>query len=446
MPRLNIRFFGRSALLSGAALAAMVFAAAAKDLPGTPEGASKISAFVETYAGKAAASPPALVVTPEASGYTIAIDIGALTAPLNAAGVVDDPAVIKLMAFEQEDGTWRIEQSEMPSVSGHESRGDARSDFVFAAKGYKAVASIDPALSWVRSQEVSADKIGVGVHGVGVNETVEVGPAQASLTSKAAPDGVVSTAIKETFGPFSLAMTIDPKAIKPDAKSDEKPFDISAQSEATTADVNLDGLKTRAMLDLWAFWVAHPTRPELAANEAAFKNLITAALAGGPSFLEDVGTKKLIVRTPQGPFAFDEFKGGVGGAFAGPDSRLSERFAANGLTLPPGLVPEMYRDFIPTSFDVGVKVGGINLAAAAEEAVVDMHLSGDQPPISKDDKDKIFAKLVGDGPVVIDIAPSRIQAPELDLAFDSRQNIERKGLIFKIFRNKDLARFFARFY
>jgi hypothetical protein len=308
----------------------------------------------------------------------------------------------------------------MPSLSGHSTRGDARSDFVFAATGYKAAALIDPALAWVRSQQVSADKIGVGVHGPGVNETVEVGPVQASLKSKTAPDGAVSTSIKETLGPFSLALTVDPKALKPDGNPDAKPFDISAQSEATSVNINLDGLKTPAMLDLWAFWVAHPTRPELAANEGAFKSLITAALAGHPSFVEDVGTKKLIVRAPQGPFACDEFKIGVGGAFAGPDSRLSERFAATGFSLPPGLVPEMYRDFIPTSFDVGVKVGGIDLTAAAEEAVADLHLAGDQPPISKEDKDKVFAKLVGDGPIVIDIAPSRIQAPELDLAFEGQ--------------------------
>jgi hypothetical protein len=75
---------------------------------------------------------------------------------------------------------------------------------------------------------------------------------------------------------------------------------------------------------------------------------------------------------------------------------------------------------VPTSFDVAFKVGGINLTAAAEEAVSDLHLAGDQPVISKEDHDKLIAKLIGDGPVVIDIAPSRIQAPGLDLAFEGQ--------------------------
>ena len=208
--------------------------------------------------------------------------------------------------------------------------------------------------------------------------------------------------------------------MKPDANSDAKPFDVSAQSDATGVAINLDGLKTRAMLDLWAFWVAHPSRSELAANEGALKGLLSAALAGHPSFAEDIGVKKLAVRTPKGPFAFDEIKVGAGGAFAGTDSRFNEHFAASGLSLPPEVVPEIYRDFVPTSFDIAFKVSGINLTAAAEEAVADLHLAGDAPPISKEDNERVIAKLVGDGPIVIDIAPSRIQAPQLDLAFEGQ--------------------------
>jgi hypothetical protein len=420
MPSLQFRFPGRAGVLAGAALAAMVTAAAANDLPGTPEGANKIRAFIETYAGKAAAAAPALTVTPEAAGYAIAFDIGALTAALNATGVVYDSAVVKLMAFEQDDGAWRLEQTELPSLSGHSTREDAHSDFVFAGAGYRASAVMDPALSWLRDQQAAADKIGLALHGPGVNETVEIDRVQANLTSKAAPEGAVSTAIEETFGALSLAMSVDPRAFKPDADSDGKPFDLAMRSEAAGADIKLDGLKTQALLDLWAFWVAHPTRPELAANEAAFKGLISAALAGRPSFAEEVGMKTLDVRTPKGEFAVDGVQLGLGGAVAGSDSRFSEHFAANGLKLPPEIVPEMYRGFVPTEFDVGFKVSGINLTAAAEEAVADLRLSGDDPPISREDHDRIVAKLAGGGPVVIDIPPSRVRAPEFDLAFEGQ--------------------------
>ena len=49
-----------------------------------------------------------------------------------------------------------------------------------------------------------------------------------------------------------------------------------------------------------------------------------------------------------------------------------------------------------------------------------MHLAGDGPPISADDKAKITAKLIGPDGVVIDIPPSHIVAPQLDLAFEGR--------------------------
>ena len=83
--------------------------------------------------------------------------------------------------------------------------------------------------------------------------------------------------------------------------SDAKPTNIKVHSDAVTADVALDGVKSHALLDLWAFVVAHPTRPEIAANEAAFKTLLAAALASPFKFDETFALNKLAVETPQGP-------------------------------------------------------------------------------------------------------------------------------------------------
>lgn len=418
MPPRQIRFM-RSILLASAALAGPI-AAAAEDLPATPEGAKNIGAFVESLAGKAAAAPPALVVTPEGSDYLVTVDIGALAAPYKNAGFSYDSAILKFKVFAQDDGAWRVEQSEFAPLSGHAKQGDASFDFNSDLSGYKSTFVFDPKMAWVRSGEATGDKMAVHVHGPGLEEKIDAGALRATIASNATADSAVSTSVQESVSSFAVAVAVDPKAANPAANANARPVDFAMKGDGSTVGIKLDGFKPRTLFDLWAFLVAHPSRPDLAANEAALKTLLTAALAAQTSINEDIAVKKLSVQTAQGAFSFDSAKGGFAGAVAGPASRFEEHFAATGLTLPPGLVPSAYNDLVPTSFDFGFKVTGFDLTAAGSEAIADMHLAGDAPPISKEDGQKVGAKLLGAGPVVIDIPPSHIQAPLLDISFEGQ--------------------------
>ena len=60
-------------------------------------------------------------------------------------------------------------------------------------------------------------------------------------------------------------------------------------------------MRSRAALDLWAFLVAHPSRAELAANEAALKTLLTDALAGQLKFDENIWLQKIAVQCRKVP-------------------------------------------------------------------------------------------------------------------------------------------------
>ncbi len=240
----------------------------------------------------------------------------------------------------------------------------------------------------MRSGQSSGDKLTLRGHGPGLDETLDIGAVQATMASKASADGALATDLQESIGAFAFTVAVDPKAADPGAEADAKPVNVAIHADKTAVEIDLGGVKPRPLLDLWAFLVAHPTRPELAANEATLKTLLTAALASQLSLDESVAMQKLAVQTPHGPIAFDAAKAGIGGAAAGSDSRFEEHFSASGLTLPPGLVPATFHDLVPTSFDVGFKVSGFDLTAAGAEAIADMHLAGDAPPISEDDSDE----------------------------------------------------------
>ena len=103
---------------------------------------------------------------------------------------------------------------------------------------------------------------------------------------------------------------------------------------------------------------------------------------------------------------------------SGPTGAFGEHFEANGLTLPDTLVPGPFRGFAPTAFAVGFRASGFDVAAPSAEMLADMHLAGDGPAIAPDDAAKIRAKLIGPDGVVIDIEPSHIVAPLLDVSFE----------------------------
>jgi hypothetical protein len=415
----------RAALASCVTLAALSAAAFAKDLPPSPDGAQKLQAFFAAYVGKQA---PA-TISPADPGFWVAFDLAALTAPLKASGFAFDPATLKYHVVEQDDGGWRIEVSSFPTMVAHIHAQDGHAQDggqtlvgteTIAVDGAKGQALIDPAIGFWRSLSGEADSANIEAKFPGIDENVQVGAMKFSGTGQAGADGAVSAAVTETAASANLKFDVDPKAIKAaKAGADAQPYSVNVKTDQVSADVKLDGLRTRPLLDLWAFFVAHPTRPELAANEAAFKTLLAAAFAGQTKAEETASLEKIVADIPQGQVTIDSAKFGASGA-SGPTGAFGEHFEANGLTLPDTLVPGPFRGFAPTAFAIGFRASGFDVAAASAEMIADLHLAGDGPAIAPDDEAKIRAKLIGADGIVIDIEPSRIVAPLLDISFEGQ--------------------------
>ncbi len=83
-------------------------------------------------------------MTPESADYLVAVDVGALLAPFKAMGVSYDSAVMKFKVFEQDDGAWRVEQTDFPALVAHTKQGDRAIDSTIALSGFNNVIVIDP--------------------------------------------------------------------------------------------------------------------------------------------------------------------------------------------------------------------------------------------------------------------------------------------------------------
>lgn len=415
MPPRQNRVPSRAALLAGAALCALTTGAAAKDLPATPEGAQKLNAFFSTYIGAAAAgAPPTFTITPEGSDYLVALDVAALAAPLKSAGVAYDPATLKYKLIEQDDGAWRLESADLPPLSLQTPKGSSK----VAVTGYKSQMVVDPAIAWWRSASGSADKASLHSHvEAGIDESIDTGAVQFSGSGEAAAEGAVSSAVQESAADVGFSFTGTPKSDQ--AGADPKTISIGAHLDKATVEASVDGVKPRRALDLWAFLVAHPTRDSLAANEPALKGLLSAMAANPLRLSETIGLQKIAVQIAQGSVVVDSAKVRVGGATGAPGA-FEEHIAFDGLSLPPGIVPPLYRDLTPTSADIGFRASGFDVAAASAEAIADLRLAGDGPPLPPEARAKIWAKLVGAGPVTIEVPLSHIAAPRVDISIEGR--------------------------
>jgi hypothetical protein len=223
-----------------------------------------------------------------------------------------------------------------------------------------------------------------------------------------------------------VSMSILPKAPADPSAPDAKPqTPINVQVPAAVAEIGLDGAPLRKGLDLWAFAVAHPTRAELAANEPAFKDLLRGVLPASLKLAEKVEMRNLTVKAPQGPFTIANAKFAIAGAWLpGPKDSIEYRISMDGFSLPPGLVPPPMQALAPTAFDFDIKASGFDLSAGAEEAINDLHMAGDGPVISDADRPQVLAKLKGTGPIVVELLPSHIVAPQIDLTLEGQARIE----------------------
>ncbi|MGD0721127.1 MAG: hypothetical protein ABR970_08780 [Roseiarcus sp.] len=408
----------RKSLLAAVALGALPLSAFARDLPPTPEGVRKLDDLFSTYLGKpAAGASPSVAVASDGGHYAVTLDLAGLIDPLmKATGGSFDSASVKYALTEQDDGTWRVTSDSIPRLSFRMQ--DAQ--YSYTISDYRFDGLFDPALPGFRSGQVSIGKYGLELHSPAIVETFVGVSGRATTAATPAPNGAVSFIAHQEIADVSVNAVVTPGG-----DSAAKSTAISMQSKPTTVDVSLDNAPVRKLLELWAFLVAHPSRAEIAADEPAFKALLRALTPADFKLSERADLQAIAVGAPQGTFAVTDGKLLLAASTGvGPKGAAEYGFAIEGLKLPPGLLPPAMSDLVPTAFNVGMRASGFDAGAGASEAIEDMRLAGDGPVLSDGDRAKIFARMKGTGPVLVELLPSHIVAPQIDVALEGQAHFE----------------------
>ena len=400
-PRRSRRRFA-PALFAAAALWA--FPALAGDKPATTEGAEALRALIAKYLPTAqAGATPLVTVKPDGSHYLVSADLSALNALLAETGISYDPAVIVYQAVEQDDGNWRVSMDSLPRIGFHSKDATGAIELT----NFRSSALISPAIAWLLSGSANVDKGTFQVQNPKITQTIDFGPVQETIATNVGGDGSVSTQLKEEIAELGV------KAVG--GGDNETPINFSGRAEKALISLGVDGFKSRKAFDLWGLLAAHPARADLAPHEAELKGLLKELTAPGLKLDEGIEAQKTVVTSSLGAVALGNFKYQLGAANAGPQSAINLSLSADGLSLPVGLLPPNAGALTPSKIDISAKLKGIDITAAANEWISDLSLQGDGPLLSDDNAEKVEAAFISAGPVQIELAPSHVIAPAVDV-------------------------------
>ena len=374
----------------------------------TPDGARRITTALQAYLGK---EPGVVTVTPAAEAYTATIDFAPLLAKIPAKGatVSIDPIVLKLE--DQGGGKWQVSQDQAISFTA---KSPGTLDFLLKADKIAGTGIFDESITAFLSSSTD-------ITGFALDETITTpGPTATHVAytvptthyeseAKPAGDGAVDVTSRVTMS--GLAETIN----IPASPGMAMPLDINVNIASASQESTVKGLRGKAITDLIAWLVAHPSPEAIKAEQAALKTLLRAGLPVFENVSASATLQNIGVTTPAGPafVAKASVDVSLNGAVA--DGMFREKIALSGLMLPPGLAPPWAESLVPTGTTLDFAVSGFDLAKPAAILLDNLDLNH-EPPLKPEIEQQLQQAVMPKGIVTITLGPSSIigKVAELD--------------------------------
>lgn len=395
-------------------------------------GAKALGEDLAAYFGTSALEKKVVTVVPEDKGYRITFAPNLAIAPLLQAGSKVEVAPYSLLAIERSDGDWDVSSKDPLAVSfdvvveGKRQTGDYRLE----AGGFSGVYS--PKLGAFLSG--TADFPGGTMKASDPSSDVSAtfGAIRSEMTAKETGPGTIDGNVGQTMAKLNETVAIkgDPEAGMPASTIDVAMADLTSTSKMT-------GLKSRAMLDLWAFLVAHADQAAIAKDQETLRGLLGGALPLWKNIQGDSEFKDFKVASAFGSFSAKTLKSNLSMDGISTSSSLSYGFELTGLSAESPMMPGWAPSLMPQEVSLNIKLEGADLETPAKRLIAEYDLSKD-PVLSEETSAALLAGFTRQPPRLL-IEKSRLASRDLDLTvegqflFNAEQpesdvTIEAKGL------------------
>ncbi|KQT55317.1 MULTISPECIES: hypothetical protein [unclassified Aureimonas] len=405
--------------------------AAAQTAP-SDAGAKALAEELAVYFGTSAFEAKVVTVAPEGPGYRITFAPNAAIAPLLEPGTKVEIAPYSILAAERSDGNWDVSSKDPISavfdvtIEGQRQTGD----YKFQAGTFTGVYS--PKLGVFLSGTASIPGATITASDPASDVTATFGAIGSESTAREVAGGAVDADIRQTMTGLkeTVAVKLDPEAGTERANVDVAVADITS---ATT----MAGLKSRALLDLWAFAVARADKDAIVKDQEILRGLLGTALPlwskiDGATAFNDVN-----VTSAFGSFSAKSAKVRLAMDGISTSSGLSYGFDLAGLSAQSPMMPGWAASLMPRDASVTMKLEGADIETPLKRVIAEFDLSKD-PALPEETSTDLLAGLSENPPRLL-IEKSRLTSRDLDLTFEgqflfsaaqpeSNVTIEAKGL------------------
>ncbi|HWK69006.1 MAG TPA: hypothetical protein VNS34_29120 [Rhizobiaceae bacterium] len=374
------------------------------------DGAARLSQDLSRYIGTDAIANRLVTVAPEGDAYRIKLDINALVGliPPEAKAKVD-VAPLSVLAKPLADGKWDVSGDGFPSGSFEADGPEGRHSMRWAIAEGKFSGIYDSALAAFLGLEGSQAGTTMSSKDPERQMQASAGRGAFNLTGAASTGGGVDVTFNQTAADFMQTVQITDESGGPSVP-------VTVTSDNLQMDGNAQGYRTRALLDLLAFGVAHPDKAKLAANQAEFKETLLAALPLWTRLDSTYRFNNLKVDTPLGAFLAQSMTGGFGMDGLVQDAKITYKLGMGGMTIPADAVPAWTSPLLPTDIDLNLSSVGFNLEAAARKIIDGLDLNRD--PILPDSVANAIAADFKTNPPKVLISRSTARNADTELAVE----------------------------
>ncbi len=247
----------------------------------------------------------------------------------------------------------------------------------------------------------------------------------ATSKSQASAAGTVDS---EGTNEFSGITTVNKSEMPPEMMAAGMPnFSYTATAAGGQYLSAIKGFKSRQVMELLAWFVAHPTKDEIVRDQAALKQKIAAALPLWDNLNSNGNFQNVAVSTAVGNFTVASGGSGVTLSGATKSGSFGEAFGISGLTIPPGLAPPWTEGLIPSDFNIDFTLDGFDLEAPTKLFLAQADFAKD-PPLPPNAGLLFLPAFAPSNTIHVSLKDGAITAPAYQIAYDGNMTINLSGL------------------
>lgn len=420
-------------LTSALVLGLMVAGPAAAQTAPSEAGAEALGKDLAAYFGASAFEKKIVTVTPEDKGYRITVAPNAAIKPFLAENSKFEMSPYSVLATERSDGNWDVSSKDPLSVDFDVTIEEQRQSGEYRIEAMPFSGVYSPKLGAFLSGKGESPGGTMKASEPASDMTATFGAIRYEATGKPSGTDAVDVDMRQTVASLSETVSVkgDAEAGIPGTKID---FELGEMTSTTAA----TGLKSRAILDLWAFAVARADEKKLAAQEQeTLRGLLTAALPLWTKMDGGTGLDGLKVSSQFGSFSAKTSKLRVVMDGVSTASSLSYGVDMGGMSAQSPMIPTWAVGLMPQDLSFTFKVDAVDVETPVKRVIADFDLSKD--PVLPDETTAAIQAGFAEKPFRLLLEKSRIASRDLDVTFEgqvafsggqpeSDVTIEAKGL------------------